>query len=258
MVSPARPFERYRTRSALFLMIYAVTAIVFGFPNILMVTNAEDRFLVILASSFLVVSRYIGYFKLAGYALLEPDRIKAYSGRIAFAVFVIIGILIGNAAFFLYRFGLYDISITAISAGSLITSGLLISHLIAVRRTGLNRSRLMRMVSGVLIVLGSADICITRFSVVAPLIGIVTLFFGIYTERKSLALAIRQTVAVAASAGGCGIAMYYLRWYLDPALMQPTGVQPSMAIAIGLAMVLAGLAYYTYSRRTYATNKVKR
>jgi hypothetical protein len=239
-------------------MIYAVAALVLGMPNILLVTDPNDRFLIVLATSFLVVSRYVGYIKLAGYALLDPDRIRASSGRIAFSVWAIAVMLLANSAFFLYRFGLRDISVTAVSAGSLLTAGILIAHLLTMHRTGLSRSRLMRMVSGVLIVLGSADICITRFSVLGPLVGILTLFFGIYTERKSFTLAVKQTIAAGATAAGCGIAVYYLRWYLDPTLLQPTDIQPSLAILIGAAIGLAGIGYYTYSRRVYATQSVGR
>lgn len=233
-------------------MIYAVTALIFGIFNIEMLGKPDDRFLMILATSILVVTRYVAYIHLAGYALLEANRIKAKSGRIAFSLVLITIALLANAAFFLYRFGLRNMSVAAVSAGCLITSGIIISHLIASRHRGLSRSRLMRMVSGVLIALGSADICITRFGFVAPMVGLITLFFGIYTERKSLALAFKQTVAAASSAGGAGIAVYYLRGFIDPTMVAPSIVQPMAAVGIGAVLGIAGIGYYIYSRRMYS------
>ena len=252
MVTPTRPFERYRTRSALFLMIYAVTALIFGIPNIMMLTYEDDRrFLIILATSILVVSRFIGYIYLAGFALLDPARIKESSGRLEFSIGLIITILLANAGFFLYRFGLTDISVTAVNAGCLVTAGVLITHLAASRKRGLSRSTLMKIVSGVLIALGSADICITRFYALSPLIGLVTLFFGISTERKSLALAFKQTLAAAGSAAGCGIAVYYMRWLLQPGMVEQSMIKPVAAIAAGLVLGITGFGYYWYARRLY-------
>jgi len=235
-------------------MIYAVTALIAGVPNIILVSSEEDRrILVILLTSLLVVSRYVGYIKLAGFALLQPDHIKAFSARISSTIGIIAAVLIANAALFLYRFGLRDISVVAVSAGCLATAGLLISHLIASSDRGMTRSRLMRMVSGVLVTLGCADICITRFYIVSPAIGLMTLFFGIYTERKSLALALKQTFAAAGGAAGAGIAFYSLRWYFDPALVRHSYVDPPIALAIGAVIGIIGLGYYLYSRRVYAS-----
>ena len=45
------------------------------------------------------------------------------------------------------------------------------------------------------------------------MVGLITLFFGIYTERKSLALAFKQTVAAASSAGGAGMGLLSERVY---------------------------------------------
>jgi hypothetical protein len=239
-------------------MIYAVTALIFGLPNLFMLTTAGDRFLVILATSLLVVTRYVSYIELAGFALLEPQRIRAAAGRISFSLGLIVAVLLANAAFFLYRFGLRDISVTAVSGGCVITAGVLISHMIASRKRGMSRSLLMRMVSGVLIVLGSADICITRYYMISPLVGLLTLFFGIYTERKSLKLALKQTLAAAGAAAGCGISVYYLRWYLDPALLERTAISPPVAISLGLTLGILGMGYYIYARRTYAAEPAGR
>jgi hypothetical protein len=234
-------------------MIYAVTALIFGIPNIVMMTFADDRrFFVILITSLLVVTRYIGYIYLAGFALMEPDRIKAASGQIIFSICLVAGILLANAGYFLYRFGFMDMSVTAVCIGSIVTAGILLTHLFAIRRRGLNRSRLMKIVSGVLIAIGSTDICITKFYGLSPLIGLLTLFFGISTEKKSLGLAFQQTVAAAGSAAGIGIAVYYLRWYLDPALLGETAIQPLLAASMGLTMGILGLAYYIYARRLYS------
>jgi len=263
MGKPSRPFERYRTRSALFLMIYSVTALIAGVPNIMLVSSEEDRrILILLATSILVVSRFVGYIKLAGFALLNSQNIRVFSGRISFTIGVIAAVLLANAAFYLYRFGMIDMSVAAVSAGCIGTAGVLISHLIGSRTRGMNRSRLMRMVSGVLIVLGCANICITRFSIASPLIGLITLFFGIYTERKSLSLAVKQTFAAAGGAAGAGFAFYFVRWYLDPALLKHTVLDPPVAIAVGLTISLIGIGYYLYSRRLYdpeaATSPVDR
>ncbi len=253
METPTRPFERYRTRSALFLMIYAVIALIAGIPNIMLVTMEEDRrILIILATSILVVSRFVGYIKLAGYALLEADLIKAHSLRISMALWVIVVVLLANAAVFLYRFGFTDMSVTAVSVGCIATAGVLITHLVASRERGMTRSQLMRMVSGVLIALGCANICITMLFPLAPILGLMTLFFGIYTERKSLMLAAKQTFAVASGAAGAGLTVYFLRWYMDPALLGNTAIEPATAIYLGCAMTLVGMGYYRYSRRLYA------
>lgn len=251
MDKPLRPFERYRTRSALFLMIYSVTALVFGIPNIMMVTYEDDRLLILLATSVLVVSKYVGYIHLAGFALLEPARIRTASARIAVSIAVIALVLLANAVFLIYRFGLRDISVAAVAGGNLATAAILVQRLVASRRTGLTGAQLMKMVSGVLIALGSADICITRFYLLSPIIGFVTLFFGISTERKSLKLAFKQTLAAAASAAGCGVTVYYMRWFIDPALLVHRYVDPVAAMSIGLTMGIAGLAYYMFLRRVY-------
>jgi len=251
-------------------MIYAVTALIFGIPNIVMMTFPDDRrILVILATSILVVARYVGYVYLAGFALMEPGRIKAASGQIALSISIIAAILLGNASYFIYRFGFKDMAVAAVITGCIFTAGILITHLIASSRRGLSRSRLMRIVSGVLVVLGSADICISLvvldsavipirwFYSISALIGLVTLFFGISTERKSLALAFRQTIAAAGSAAGAGVTFYYLRWYLDPALHGETAVQPAVAIAMGLTMGILGLGYYIYARRMYSVEPAR-
>ena len=257
MDQPSKPFERYRTRSALFLTIYSVTALIFGIPNIMIVLRPDDYgFLIILLTSLVTVARFVGYFKVGAYALLEPEIIRRNSGRIAFAVWTIALVIIGNAAFLLYRFGLSNMSVTAISVGCLASSGVMITHLMAAMGRKISRSSLMRMVSGILIALGCADICITRFGITSPIVGLITLFFGIYTERKPLSLAARQTVAAAAGAAGAGIAVYYLRYYLDPALVGQTRLQPPYAILIGLTLAIVGLAYYMYSRRVYASERV--
>jgi len=253
MRKPSRPFERYRTRSALFLIIYAVTALIFGVPNIGIVSYEDDyRILIILATSLLVVSRFVGYIKLAGYALLSSDHIRERSTGITLAIWVISMVLLANAAFYLNRFGLMDMSVTAISFGNITTAGLLLSHLLASRDRGITRSRLMRMVSGVLIILGCTNIWITRFYFISPAIGLMTIFFGIYTERKSLSLAIRQTFAAAAGSAGAGITVYFLRGYIDPALLNRTSLDPPVAITLGLCLVAAGIGYYLYSRRLYS------
>jgi hypothetical protein len=108
-------------------------------------------------------------------------------------------------------------------------------------------------VSGMLIIIGCADICITRFWLISPFIGLMTLFFGVYTERKSLALAARQTFAIAGGAAGGGIMLYFLRWYLDPSLLTRTYLNPPLAIGLGLILGVIGMGYYLYSRRQYAT-----
>lgn len=254
MDQPSKPFERYRTRSALFLMIYAVTALIFGIPNINLVIRPDDLGLpIILITSLLTVTRFVGYAKLAGYALLETAHVKRNSGRIAFAVWTIALAIIANAAFLLNRFGLTNMSVTAVSVGCLASAGVMIAHLLASVKHGVSRSTLMRMVSGVLIALGCADICITRFGIISPIIGLVTLFFGIYTERKPLTLAARQTVAAAAGSAGAGIVVYYLRYYLDPALVGHSILQPPVAILLGFALACMGLMYYLYTRRTYSS-----
>ena len=234
-------------------MIYGVAALIMGIPNIILVTSEEDiRLFIILPTAILVVSRYVSYIKLAGFALLSSDNIRAFSGRISGTIAVIAAVLIANAAFFLYRFGLTDSSVTAVSLGSISVAGLLISHL--VRSKGqMTRSRLMRMVSGMLIIIGCADICITRFSLISPAVGLATLFFGVYTERKSLALAARQTFAIAGGAAGAGIMIYFLRWYLDPSLLTHTYLDPPLAIGLGLVLGVIGIGYYVYSRRLYTT-----
>jgi hypothetical protein len=229
-------------------MIYAVSALVAGIPNILMVTHEDDRFLVVLATSILVVSRYVGYIKLAGFALLDPSRIKENAGRIATELWVIVLVLVVNGGIFLRRFGIEDFSIAVISIACIGSAGVLVSHLMASRESEITRSALMRMVSGVLIVLGAADVCITRVVLIPQIIGLVTLFFGIYTERKSLGLAIRQTLAIAGSTAGAAVA---LRVWLDPAVLSDTAIQPNMAIGIALVMLIIGMGYYLYSRRGY-------
>lgn len=238
-------------------MIYAVTALIFGVPNISIVTPESDRTLgIILITSLLVVTRLIGYAKIAGYTLLEPEIIKRNSGRIAFAVWTIAIVIIANAAYFLYRFSLTDISVVAVSVGCLASAGVMISHLLQSRDRGISRTSLMRMVSGILIAIGCADICILRYGILSPIIGLITLFFGIYTERKPLALAGKQTLAAASGAAGAGIIVYFLRYYLDPSLIGQTPVQPQFAILIGAALTATGLAYYVYSRRVYASKPV--
>jgi hypothetical protein len=238
-------------------MIYAVTALIFGVPNISIVTPESDRTLgIILITSLLVVTRFIGYAKIAGYTLLEPEIIKRNSGRIAFAVWTIAIVIIANAAYFLYRFSLTDISVVAVSVGCLASAGVMISHLLASRNRGISRSSLMRMVSGILIAIGCADICILRYGILSPIIGLITLFFGIYTERKPLSLAAKQTLAAASGAAGAGIIVYFLRYYLDPTLIGQTAVQPQFAILIGAALTATGLAYYIYSRRVYTSKPV--
>lgn len=251
MAGPSRPFERYRTRSALFLMIYAVTAMIFGIPNILMLSREEDGFLMLLITSVLVVVRFIGYIKIAGFALLESSHIRKHSGNIFVTTCLIATLLIINAAFLLYRFGLDSISVVAVSFGSLGTSGVLITYLIKSKGKGLTRSLLMRMVSGVLIVLGCADVCIKTLSLISPAIGVLTLFFGIYTERKYLPLALKQTFAAAGGSLGAGLAVYYLRWYLDPSMINFTLVSPPIAIISGISLAVLGVGYYFYSRRQY-------
>ena len=248
---PSRPFERYRTRSALFLMIYAVTALLFGIPNILMLTRDNDGFLILLITSILVVVRFIGYIKLAGFALLEADHIKKHSGNITMTIWLLILILLFNAGFLLYRFGLNSISVVAVSFGSIGTSGVLISHMLSARGRALSRSQIMKMVTGVLIVLGCANICIKTLSVISPLIGLMTLFFGIYTEKKFLSLALRQTFAVAAGSLGSGIVIYFTRYYLEPGAVSVTQVTPPVAIMIGVSMSILGVGYYIWSRRQY-------
>ncbi len=232
-------------------MIYAVTALIAGIPNILMVTREDDRFLVVLGTSLLVVSRYVGYVKLAGFGLLDPARIKQNSGKISLEIGAIIIVLLGNAAYFLNRFGLEDISIAAISASCLGSAGVLISHQVSSKEEGITRSALMRMVSGVLIAIGVADICITKVFVIPQLVGLTTLFFGIYTERKSLSLALRQTIAIAGAAVGIGMT---LRVYFDPpAILQSMSIHPALVIGIALTMAILGMVYYLFSRRAYTT-----
>jgi hypothetical protein len=238
-------------------MIYAVTALVFGIPNVAIVTEQEEkRFMVLFVTSILVVSRYVSYIRLAGFALLDPARVQRAVWRIVPEIGFISLILLANAAYFLYRFGLRDITVAAVSAGSLGAASVLIMHLIVSIRGGMTRPRLMRMVCGVLIALGMANMCITRFFIVPQLIGLIALFFGIYTERKSLSLAVRQTVAAASGAAGAGVAVYFLRWYYDPALLKPTEIEPPYAIAIGLAVALISAGYYVHSRRVYARDRV--
>lgn len=249
MQTTSKPFERYRTRSALFLMIYAVSALIAGIPNIQILTREEDRFLVILATSLLVVSKYVGYIKIAGFALLEPDRIRMSSGRIALELWVIVVVLIANAAVFLYRFMLGDITVLAISAGCVGTAVVLISHLVISRVTGITPSTLMRMVSGTLIAVGAADMCITRIFVIPQIIGLITLFFGISTERKSLVLAVKQTIAVACTAVGAGFA---LRLYIGPAFLFGIQIDPTIGISGGVVVALVGIIYYVYLRRSYS------
>ena len=249
MQTTSKPFERYRTRSALFLMIYAILAIIAGIPNIQMLTREEDRFMVVLATSLLVVSRYVGYIKIAGFALLEPDRIRISSGRIMLELWVIVVVLVANAAIFLYRFRFEDITVLAISAGCVGTACVLISHLVISRKTGITRSTLMRMVSGTLIAVGAADMCITRIFVIPQFIGLITLFFGISTERKSLVLAVKQTVAVACTAVGAGFA---LRLCTGPAFLFGTQIDPTIGISGGAAVALVGMGYYVYLRRSYS------
>jgi hypothetical protein len=240
-------------------MIYSVTALIFGIFNINLVIRPDDFDLpIIFITSLLTVTRFVGYAKIAGYALLEPKIIERNSGRIAFAVWTIALVIIGNAAFLLNRFGLTNMSVTAVSVGCLASSGVMISHLMASRGRKTSRSSLMKMVSGILIALGCADICITKYGIISPIIGMVTLFFGIYTERKPLSVAARQTLAATAGSAGTGIAVYYLRYYLDPALVGQTRLQPPYAIMLGLALAAVGLAYYLYSRRVYASNQVSR
>jgi len=237
-------------------MIYGVTALIFGWPNIVLVTRSEDlRWITLLTTSILVVSRFVGYIKLAGFTLLDSEVVRTRSSRIKFTLWVIAGVLLANAAFYLYRFGLTDMSVVAVSASCLVTSGILISHLLLTGRSELSRAVLMRMVSGVLIALGCANICITNFWILSPLIGLITLFFGIYTERKSLMLALRQTFAAAGGAAGAGVTLYFIRWYLDPSLIKFTALQPPVAIAGGLIITIAGIGYYFYSRRLYSVQR---
>lgn len=254
MVGPADPFERYRTRSAIFLIIYAITAIIFGIPNLRIAIYPDDKFYAILITSILTVSKYISYFKLAGFALLEPQRIKSNSYRIMASLWFIVVVLLTNAAFLIYRFGFRDISVVAFISGSLLTASVVTFHLICARH-GLNRYHLMKMVSGTLIVLGASNICIIRYYPIPSIAGLVTLFFGVYTERKSLSLAMKQTLAVTACALGFGIAIYFLRFYFYPEIHVPAsiiGVEPYFAIILGIISSAAGGAYYFYARRMYS------
>ena len=232
-------------------MIYGVTALIFGMPNVLMLTRNDDGFLMLLITSLLVVIRYISYIKIAGFALLDPAKIKKHASTIAASLWMIALILIGNAGFLLYRFELDSISVVAVCFGSLASAGVLITYLVSSWSTGLNRTHLMHMVSGVLIALGIADICINTRGLISPAIGTLTLFLGIYTERKSLLLAVRQTLAAVTGSLGAGISVYFLRWYLDPGMITVQHVQPVMAIVLGMAMAVAGLGYYFYARRQY-------
>jgi len=251
MENPARPFERYRTRSALFLMIYAVTALIFGIPNIRIVSTGDDKFLMLFLTSFLVVSRYMGYIKLAGLALLDPAKFKAREGRFMPEVVIIALVLIANAVFLLWRFALSDMTVIAVSAGCLMAAGVLIGYLFAFGGKGINRSKIMRMVSGVLVAIGAADIVITKNFILPQIVGLITLFFGIYTERKSIFLALKQTFAAATSAAGAGMAVYFVRFYFEPKIFVTSKIFPPYTALLGLVMAVVGLAYYFYSRRLY-------
>jgi len=264
MGKPSKPFERYRTRSALFLMIYAVTALIFGIPNISIVSPPHDsRIVPMLITSILVVSRFIGYVKIAGFALLESSHIKRFSSRIRFTISVIAVVILANSAYFLYNFGLTSMPVNAISAGGIFTSGVLIYHIIGSAESGMTRSRLMRMVSNMLIILGCADISISvgaldtgpaMYVMMSPLVGIMTLFFGIYTERKTLSLALKQTLAATAGSFGAGFAVYFMRWYLDPSLITSHTMPAPMAVVVGLGVTAVGIGYYFWSRRVYAAD----
>jgi len=263
MGKPSKPFERYRTRSALFLMMYGITALIFGIPNISIVSPPHDsRIVPILITSILVVSRFIGYVKIAGFALLDAEHIRMMSSRISFTISVIAIIILANAAYFLYQFGFSSMPVNAVSAGCIFTSAVLVFHLLGSIGTGLTRSRLMRMVSNVLIILGCADICISlgtldygpaMYFLVSPFIGIMTLFFGIYTERKSMSLALKQTLAATTGSFGAGFAVYYLRWYLDPSMISMQTIPPPFAVMLGLVVTAVGIGYYFWSRRVYAS-----
>jgi hypothetical protein len=232
-------------------MIYGITALIFGIPNVQLLTTRDDGFIMLLFTSLFVVVRFISYIKLAGFALLDPGKIKKHKFTIAVNIWFIALILLSNAAFLLYRFGFTRISVAAVSIGSIGAAGVLISHLMASRGSGLSRSHLMKMVSGVLIVLGAANICINPQDLLIPSIGVLTLFLGIYTERKSLTLALRQTFAVAGGSLGGGIMVYFLRWYLDPAMLINTQVSPLAGVIAGMSIALFCGGYYVYSRRQY-------
>ena len=118
----------------------------------------------------------------------------------------------------------------------------------------------MHMVSNVLIILGCADIGISvgaldtgpmAFSTVSPIIGVITLFFGVYTERKTLSLALKQTLAVTAGSFGAGFTLYFMRWYVNPELITSGTINPPIAVVLGIFVTVVGLGYYLWTRRVY-------
>ncbi len=269
MIIPDKYVDLYRLRSAIFLFIYSVVALLYAWPIVrLFQVRAETR-IELVAIILLVIPRFAGYLYFSYCGLLDVRRLERRRRVFFLSMAVFAAYLLLSGAIAVYHYFLHPeflvtatkfhldlefadktrigLSRLAFTLNSFVLAGIFIYNIVRFRIKGITPENQLRMMCSILIAIGMANILIVSFTF-TPLAGFLAIFIALWTREKGYKLAFLQAILLSVTSAGIGCGIFLARDFFTPEGIKLVFLV-TMVVCLTFGMI--SLATYIYSRKRF-------
>ena len=281
MIKPDRELDLYRLRTAIFLFIYSVVALVYCWPVIQLFRVRAETLIELAVIIMLVIPRFAGYLYFSYCGLIDIKRIERRRNVFLLSMGVFASFLLLSGAIAVYHYFLHPdhlvkareftvnmpdfisnifgvsadyaaktrigLSRLAFTLNSFILAGIFIYNIVRFRVKGFNTENQLRMMCSLLIAIGMTNILIISFNII-PFVGFLLIFLGLWTKQKGYKLAFLQAILLALTSAGIGSGVFLVR-----DLFQPEAMEQVFKWTMTACFVIGGVSLisYIFSRRFF-------
>lgn len=283
MIRPDKDTDMYRLRTAIFLFIYSVVALIYCSPIIQLFRVRGETRLELVAIILLVIPRFAGYFYFSFCGLLDIERLERRRRVFLLSMAVFASYLLLSGAIMVYHYFMHPdhlvtakqftinlpkfvadlfnvpidyaaktrigLSRLAFTLNSFVLAGIFLYNIARFKIRGFTIENQLRMMCSLLIAIGMANILILSFNF-APFVGFLAIFLALWTQQKGYKLAFLQAILLALTSAGIGCGVFLMRDLFQPQRMEQVFMWTMVAsFVIGSVSLLS---YIIMRRRFYS------
>ena len=281
MIKPDREIDLYRLRTAIFLFIYSIVALVYCWPIIQVFRVRAETQIELAAIIILVIPRFAGYLYFSYCGLIDIRRIARRRNVFLLSMAVFASYLLLSGAITVYHYFLHPdhlvtareftvnlpgfisnlfnvpadyavktrigLSRLAFTLNSFVLAGIFLYNIVRLRIKGFNTENQLRMMCSLLIAIGMANVLIVSFNI-TPFVGFLLIFLGLWTKQKGYKLAFLQAILLALASAGIGSGVFLVR-----DLFQPQAMEQVFKWTMTACFLIGGVSLMSYilSRRFF-------
>jgi hypothetical protein len=276
LIKPDKYTDLYRLRTAIFLFIYSIVALLYSWPIVRLFQVRAETTLELVAILLLVIPRFAGYLYFSYCGLLDIRRIERRRRVFLLSMAVFASYLLLSGALTVYHYFLHPqhlvvaekfhlsiefaaktrigLSRLAFTLNSFVLAGIFLYNIVRFRVKGFTNENQLRMMCSLLIAIGMANILIISFSF-TPFVGFLAIFLALWTKEKGYKLAFLQAILLSVTSACIGSGVFLARDFFTP-----EGIERVFLLTMISCLVVGTVtlvAYIYIRRRFYAGLRAK-